>query len=262
MAGRTFAFGDIHGEASHFARVWAQLPALDADDTVVFLGDYMNRGPDSRGVLEQLMAMPKATPARVVCLRGNHEDAWLRVYTEGWDEFVLHPDHGCLPTLRSFVGKAVSNARPKATNAEMALMASGEFLPANVVEWLTQLPFWYEDDRGIYVHAGLPAAGKDFLHPSQVRPAALLAWVRTDDFVRNYRGSKVIFGHTPVTLLPTELSSYTPDDPDDAWVNENVVGLDTGCGLGGFLTAIELPAMRMYESRPIKRTAAERQVGV
>jgi len=59
--------------------------------------------------------------------------------------------------------------------------------------------------------------------------------VRTDDFVRNYRGPKVVFGHTPVKLLPGDLSSFTPDDPDDAWVNENVVGLDTGCGLGGFL---------------------------
>ena len=131
----------------------------------------------------------------------------------------------------------------------MGLLASGEFLPAPVVEWMAQLPFWYEDDRGIYVHAGLPASGKTFLHPSKVQPPAVMSWVRTDDFVRNYRGPKVVFGHTPVTLLPGELSSFTPDDPDDAWVNENVVGLDTGCGLGGFLTALELPAMRTYESR-------------
>jgi serine/threonine protein phosphatase 1 len=177
------------------------------------------------------------------------------VRNEGWDEFVLHPDHGCFPTLRSFAGGAVPKAREKPTNAEMGQLASGEFLPAAVIGWMQQLPFWYEDDRGIYVHAGLPAAAKGFLHPSKAEPAALLAWVRTDDFVRNYRGTKVVFGHTPVTLLPTDLSSYTPDDPDDAWVNENVVGLDTGCGLGGFLTAVELPAMRMYESRPSKRPA-------
>jgi serine/threonine protein phosphatase 1 len=262
MAGRTFAIGDIHGEASHLLKVWAQLPPLDAADTVVFLGDYLNRGPDSKAVLEWLMALPGKTPARIVCLRGNHEDAWLRVRTEGWDEFVLHADHGCFPTLRSFLGGAVPSALEKPTNREMGMLASGDFLPAAVVEWMSRLPFWYEDDRGIYVHAGLPARGKIFLHPTQVEPAALMAWVRTDDFVRNYRGTKVVFGHTPVSLLPTELSSYTPDDPDDAWVNENVVGLDTGCGLGGFLTAIELPAMRMYESREHKAPAADRKAGI
>lgn len=262
MAGRTFAIGDIHGELSHFARVWAQLPPLDAEDTVVFLGDYVNRGPASRAVLEMLMALPEKTLARVVCLRGNHEDAWLRVRAEGWDEFVLKPDHGCFPTLRSFTGGAVPKLREKPTNAELGLLASGDFLPTAVVEWMAQLPFWYEDERGIYVHAGLPAAGKGFLHPSKVEPPALVAWVRTDDFVRHYRGPKVVFGHTPVTLLPGDLSSYTPDDPDDAWVNENVVGLDTGCGLGGFLTALELPAMRMYESRQGEKAATARKTAL
>src|SRR3954466_15058306 len=129
MAGRPFAVGDIHGEVSHFAKVWAQLPTLHAADTVVFLGDYFNRGPDSKAVVELLMALPGKTPARIVCLRGNHEDAWLRVRKEGWDEFVLHPDHGCFPTLRSFVGGAVPKAREKPSNREMGLLASGDFLP-------------------------------------------------------------------------------------------------------------------------------------
>lgn len=254
MAGRTFAIGDIHGERAHLMRIWSQLPPLDADDTVVFLGDYVNRGPHSKEVVEILMALPATTPARVVCLRGNHEDAWLRVRTEGWDEFVLQPEHGCFPTLRSFAGGAVPRPGEKPSNAEMSQLASADFLPAAVVTWMAGLPFWHEDERGIYLHAGLPRAEKLFLHPSQVQPAAMMAWVRTDDFVRNYRGPKVVFGHTPVSLLPTELSVYTPDDPTDAWINENVVGLDTGCGLGGFLSAIELPAMRMFESRPAKKT--------
>ena len=111
------------------------------------------------------------------------------------------------------------------------------------------LPFWYEDDRGIYVHAGLPSGKDGFVHPRDVKHPAVLAWVRTDHFVRNYRGTKVVFGHTPVSLLPRDLSVYTPDDPSDAWVNESVVGLDTGCGLGGFLSALELPSMRVSESR-------------
>src|SRR5262245_10537927 len=85
MAGRTFAIGDIHGDIAPLHRVLGRLPPLQADDTVVFLGDYLDRGPRSKDVVEQLMSFPGRTPAKVVCLRGNHEDAWLRVCREGWD---------------------------------------------------------------------------------------------------------------------------------------------------------------------------------
>jgi serine/threonine protein phosphatase 1 len=101
MAGRTFALGDIHGELGQLQVVLAKLPSLDAQDTLVFLGDYVNRGPDSRGVIDHLVLLQATSPARMVCLRGNHEDAWLRVRREGWDEFVVPPDHGCFATLRS-----------------------------------------------------------------------------------------------------------------------------------------------------------------
>jgi serine/threonine protein phosphatase 1 len=249
MAGRTFAIGDIHGERAHLTRIWDQLPLLDAQDTVVFLGDYVNRGPDSREVIEMLMALPAATSARVVCLRGNHEDAWLRVRAEGWDEFALEPAHGCLATLRSYRDGPKAREDKRATDAEMALLASAEFFPSTVLDWMARLPFWYEDERGIYVHAGLPGGPEGFLHPRNVATPAIMAWVRTDHFVRNYRGRRVVFGHTPVSLLPAELSVFTPNDPTDAWFNEHVVGLDTGCGLGGFLSAMELPSMRVSESR-------------
>ena len=253
MAGRTFAIGDIHGETAHLSRLLDQLPTLDAADTLVFIGDYLNRGPHSAAVIARLMAMPSHTPAKVVCLRGNHEDAWLRVRREGWDEFVFPPSHGCLATLRSYLGRPAPAAGEKASHAEMNLLASGDFFPAAVIDWMTALPFWYEDAHGLYVHAGLPRGPAGFKHPSTVTPPALLAWVRTDDFTRHYDGKRVLFGHTPVGLLPLELSTYTPDDPTDVWESEHAIGLDTGCGVGGFLTAIELPSLRVYESRTAVR---------
>lgn len=249
MSERTFVFGDIHGEPDHLGRALSQLPALDAGDTLVFLGDYVDRGPRSREVVEALMNLPARTPARVVCLRGNHEDAWLRVRREGWDEFVFPPEHGCLPMLRSFVGGAEPAPDEKPSDAEMALLASGDFIPAEVVAWMEALAFWHEDARGIYVHAGLPRGPKGFLHPSEVSPQATLAWVRAMDFATRYRGKNVFFGHTPTDLLPQEISLYTPEDPTDMFETEDTFGLDTGCGVGGFLTVIELPGMRVYESR-------------
>lgn len=246
---RTFAFGDIHGETAHLERVLARLPTLTADDTLVFLGDYIDRGPDSRGVVERLMNLPRAVPAKVVCVRGNHEDGWLRVRREGWDEFVLPPANGCLAALRSYTGRPPPREDEEPDPAEMAHLTTGDFLPAAVVDWMETLPFWYENVHGIFVHAGLPRGPKGFLHPSEVAVPALLAWTRSREFAEHYRGKNVVFGHTPTNLLPQELSSHTPDDPTDMWVGEDTHGLDTGCGRGGFLTALELPAMRTYESR-------------
>ena len=62
-------------------------------------------------------------------------------------------------------------------------------------------------------------------------------------------GKPVVFGHTRTEFLPQELSKYTPEDPTDLFAGENVLGIDTGCGNGGFLTGIELPGLRVYESR-------------
>ena len=77
-----------------------------------------------------------------------------------------------------------------------------------------------------------------------------LMWLRDPEFVRGYRGKLVVFGHTPTPLLPQELSHYTARDPTDMFGGEFVLGLDTRCGHeGGFLTAVELPALDVFESR-------------
>ena len=72
MAGRTFAIGDIHGEPGHLSTLLGRFPALDSKDTLVYLGDYLDRGPRSKAVVELLMSFSGLTPAKVVCLRGNH----------------------------------------------------------------------------------------------------------------------------------------------------------------------------------------------
>jgi serine/threonine protein phosphatase 1 len=249
MGGRTFAIGDIHGEPQHLFKLLGAFPKLEASDTLIFLGDYLDRGPDSKQVIEYLMSLPEHTPAKVVWLRGNHEDAWLRVCKQGWDEFVTPPGNGCLAALRSFKGGPVPEEGEEPDMDEMLELTTGSFFPNAVVDWLERLPFWYENEHAIFVHAGLPRSGSRFLHPSEVTEPLILLWIRTEDFFRNYRGKLVVFGHTRTEFLPQELSSYTPEDPMDLFAGENVIGIDTGCGNGGFLTGIELPAMRVYESR-------------
>jgi serine/threonine protein phosphatase 1 len=249
MANRTFAVGDIHGDLEALLRVIGKLPTLDDKDTLIFLGDYMDRGMQSAQVIDFLRKrLPTQTKARVVTLRGNHEDGWLRVIEGGWPEFVGPEGNGCLACMRSFIGKSYAPG-DHPDEEDMKAMLSGSFFPPDVVTWMKNLPYWYEDEHAIYVHAGLPFHEGQFLHPSKVEHKAVLLWVRTMQFFLDYRGKLIVVGHTSTDNLPPELSSFTPEDPLDMWVGENVIVTDTGCGKGGFLTCLELPARRTYESR-------------
>jgi serine/threonine protein phosphatase 1 len=251
MAGRTFAIGDIHGELQHLYTLLSSFPPLDEGDTLVFLGDYLDRGAKSRQVIEFLRRyLPNETRARLVALRGNHEDAWLKVIAEGWPGFVLPFNNGCLATLRSFTGGPPPEPDEVFTKEEAKALMSGTFLPEDVVSWMKQLPYFSEDEHAIYVHAGIPKRDGRFPHPSEVEDKTPLLWIRTTEFFEKYRGKRVVVGHTTTDTLPQDLSSYTPDDPTDLWAGEAVIAIDTGCGQGGFLTAIEFPSMTVYESRP------------
>ncbi len=249
MAGRTFAIGDIHGDLAALELILERLPELTPEDTIVFLGDYIDRGPNSAGVVAKVRDLVGTCKAKVVALRGNHEDAWLQVVDKGWPEFLLPRGNGCLECYRSFLGLPVPDEEEPPTSEELTSMLEGKFLPPDVIAWMRDLPFFYEDDHAIYVHAGIRRTNGTFPHPSEVKPMRALLWLRDRDFFENYRGKLVVFGHTTTRTLPNELSTHTPDDPADMWAGPACIGLDTACGKGGFLTALELPARTVYETR-------------
>lgn len=253
MAGRTFAIGDIHGDYAALRALLSKLPKPDAEDTIVFVGDYIDRGPDSARVVDYIMSeLPKLTEAKIVALRGNHEDSWLRVIDGEWQDFVLPPGNGCLQCMESFLGREISPPGTFPPVDELDLLASGSFFPDEVVQWMRGLPYWYEDDHAIYVHAGLPEVDGEFLHPSEAtegKQRTALLWLRSKSFFADYRGKRVVVGHTSTGDLPPELSVFTPDDPIDLWAGPSVVGLDTRAGKGGFLTAVQFPERLVYESR-------------
>ena len=250
MSTRTFAIGDIHGDVDALFTLLGRLPELTADDRIVFLGDYIDRGPRSAEVVEFVRrVLPDQTPADIVALRGNHEDAWLRAVSNGFPEFIMPRGNGALETMRSYRSEpAPGEDELPRPDEYQALFAGSFFLPEHL-EWFATLPYWYEDEHAIYVHAGLPQQNGVFLHPRDVEKKEILLWLRTESFFTDYRGKRVVVGHTTTDCLPQDLSFFTPGDPGDLWAGEAVCALDTGCGKGGFLTALELPALRVYESR-------------
>lgn len=251
MTRRTFAIGDIHGEMDHLLKLLERLPRLTSEDTLLFIGDYLDRGPKSAQVIHFLIeVLPRNCPATIVTLRGNHEDAWLKVVAGRESGFVLPVGNGCLATLRSFQGGTVPEAGAFPSNLqEMEALTSGSFFPSAVLAWMHGLPLFHEDEHGIYVHGGLPTIKGGWQHPLQYEDPTQLAWCRDKTFFSDYRGKRVVFGHTAAKRLPQHLSIHTPLDPGDIYLAGDVVGIDTGCGSGGFLSAVELPSLTIYESR-------------
>ena len=246
MGKRTFVIGDIHGDLLALEALFAKLPPLDADDTLVFLGDYVDRGPNARGVVERVRRIIAESPTRTICLRGNHEDKWIQSFAKPDLPFLIQWGNGCAATFRSYTGGAPLSEEETLEIPEIQRMLQvSDWLPADVVAWMDSLPLWYEDDHALYVHAGLEGEGSVWKHPSQCSPKPLL-WMREPGFFRNYSGKRLCFGHTPVSELPIE---HEGADPNDVWIRGDLIGLDTGCGKGGFLSAIELPAQTIYESR-------------
>lgn len=251
MGPRTFAIGDIHGDLDALRTLLGRMPTLEPTDTVVFLGDYIDRGRQSEEVVRVVRTLERDCGAKVVCLRGNHEDAWVRVVDNGgFPEFVFPPGNGCLATYRSYVEGPHPGEDEIPKKEEVEPLFSGAFFPTDVMAWMRALPIFYEDEHAIYVHAGLcEAKDGSFMHPSVGEPKAAMLWTRTSRFFSDYRGKRVVVGHTRTTYLPPELSTYTPEDPTDLWAGPCVVAVDTGCGGSGFLTAVELPSLKVYESR-------------
>jgi serine/threonine protein phosphatase 1 len=240
--GRTFAIGDIHGDRAALDRLLARLPFVAPDDTILFLGDYVDRGPDSRGVIERLRRLPEETAGKVVLLRGNHEDAWARCWREPDLGFLMPASNGCAEMYRSFVdGPALGDdGLPMAEYGRLFQVKS--WLPERVATWLDATLPWYEDEHAIYVHAGLDGEGTVWKHPRDGDRRAML-WMREPDFYVRYQGKTVVFGHTPVQDLP-------PADPARRapWTRGPLIGLDTGAGRDGPLSCVELPSRTIYTS--------------
>jgi len=183
-------------------------------DTLVFIGDYIDRGPDSRGVIDKILDIRKKIK-NVVCLLGNHERMFLNYYIEKKDEeLFLH--NGGISTLISYGFTRDSS--------------NSLYVPDEHMEFLTTLRPYYETDDYIFVHAGLRPGV-----PINKQNIEDLIWIRYEFINSTYDfGKVVIFGHTPL--------SFTEPLTDN-----NKIGLDTGAVYGGKLTCIELTEMKIYQ---------------
>jgi serine/threonine protein phosphatase 1 len=172
---RTLAIGDIHGCARALA---ALLAAVDPapEDRIVALGDYVDRGPDSRGVLEMLLAL-HAT-GRLVALRGNHEQMMLDA-RRGGEDFRLWLACGGARTLASY-GVAVPT------------LAALDDIPERHWSFIEdELVDFYEEEGHFFVHAN---AYPDV--PLAEQPPSMLLWETLVEPCEHVSGKVMVCGHT------------------------------------------------------------------
>lgn len=220
---RVYAIGDIHGRVDLLDRLHAQIleDAATCDaarKVVVYLGDYVDRGKDSKSVIDRLLGEPLPGFERVF-LKGNHEEAFLK--------FFLEPEfgrdwkyYGGLETLMSYGVKAL----PLKDEPEAFVTARDElatlFPPAHL-DFLGSLQLFHEEGDYYFAHAGVRPG-----RPLAEQTGEDLMWIRAEflesdaDF-----GKVVVHGHTP------------EEQPVERF---NRIGVDTGAYITGVLTCVVL----------------------
>ncbi len=226
--GRLFAIGDIHGCPDELATMLRRI-APHKGDTVVFVGDYVDRGPSARDVVEQLLEFERG-PAEVVFLKGNHEDmmlSFLGLPGHYGDSFLFN---GGAATLDSY-GLSESN-----------LASAIDYLPEPHLRFFRKLSTSYLAPPYLFVHAGVVPTRQ--LDEQNVED---LLWIRQEFiFSSHVLGETVVFGHTPMRGVMLDLPSK--------------IGIDTGLVYGGWLTCIEFNEGVVHQVARGSRTVKSQSV--
>ena len=213
---RVLAIGDVHGCLGPLDDLLAWVKPAP-DDLVVTLGDYVDRGPDSRGVIDRLIGL-KRSGAKLVCLRGNHEVMMFEAWKGGYAEKKMWLSVGGVQTLGSY-----GTVPGKSGTFQTVPREHWEFLEHNLLDY-------YETDRNIFVHATV-LCGFDL----DEQPDYALYWEFLGDAMRHHSGKTVVCGHTAQ-------KSGVPR------VVPGAVCIDTFAHGGGWLTCLDVATGRYWQA--------------
>jgi len=215
--GSIFAIGDIHGCHRQLEGLLARLPIKRDEDTLVFLGDYLDRGSNAKKVLDIICEL-RACGFKVLGLLGNHEYLLLEYHKSG--------DPALVPYLRKL---GLEQTLESYGDVTLSQLASLSFLPPEHREFLHSLLPFFETANYLFVHAGinpgLPLSEQSLADLCEIREPFL--------GVRHQLGKTVVFGHSPFA---------------SPYVTADKIGIDTGAVYGNLLTAVQLPARHFYHA--------------
>jgi serine/threonine protein phosphatase 1 len=205
---RLLAIGDIHGCTAAFDALLKAV-APRAGDQIVTLGDYVDRGPDSRGILDRLIAMH--AKGNLVALRGNHDWMMARALEEPW-------------AMADWLGCGGQAAVDSYGSLEEVPATHRHFLEHDCVDW-------YEADRHFFVHASV-----DPNLALEDQPTYMLHWEKIDRWTPAHLSGKVmVCGHTAQKGgVPLNIG--------------HAVCIDTYCYGGGWLTCLDVESGQYWQA--------------
>jgi serine/threonine protein phosphatase 1 len=209
---RIFAIGDIHGCLEKLETLMQRINIDWETDRLLFIGDYIDRGPSSYGVVDYLVHLRQQHP-EIIFLKGNHE-SMLENYLNGTNR-MNYLINGGRKTLEEYLANHSSG--------------DPDPIPEDHKDFFESLLLYYETGDYIFVHAGL----RDKIPLERQNPEDLL-WIRNPFLKSRYDfGKPVVFGHTPFT---------------EPFIRRNKIGIDTGAVYGRKLTCIKLPDLEFISA--------------
>lgn len=221
-----FVFSDVHGcynEMKEMLKLWDR-----QNEKLIYLGDMVDRGYNSLGVIKTMMELKKQYGNQVVILMGNHDEMftdWLFL-----DPFSRSMNYynGLHETIKSFYQNDKMKFQ-KDTRKQRADYIKRNF--PDVVQFIRDLPLYYEIETSIFVHAGINLKNTQWKEEKQS-----LLWIRDEFFYSPIKSKKrIFFGHTPTQFL-------NKDKSNDIWVSKygDKIGIDGGCVFGGQLNGVKI----------------------
>ncbi len=207
---KIFIIGDLHGCLDMLKRLIDTIPWQPEKDRLIFIGDFIDRGKDPKGVVDYVLSLSRCSPY-VQCLMGNHEAMFLD-YLSGEDRELFLINSGW-STLKSYQVE-----KPE---------GEGLLVPPEHMSFYQSLETYIKLKDYYIVHAGFRPGVE--IEDQKFQD---MMWIREPFIYSDYDfGKKVIFGHTPFS---------------EPLIMNNKIGVDTGAVYGGKLTCLELPEERLY----------------
>lgn len=229
---RVLAIGDVHGMYEKLIKLMDKIRFNPDEDLLIFLGDYIDRGPDPGRCLQYIFAFQQQYPDVVVCLMGNHEVMMSSYFMQkrgNYNNLIVDYagswlDNGGLETLKQL--------------DEMDADTKEELL-----QWVMNLPVKYQYQDYFFCHAGV-----DPDVPLAVQNEFDMLW-RRQQWWEQYKGEEIlVVGHTPVQKV-MKLTGKERRTPKPLFLANHVIMCDTGAYMsGGKLSCVDVLAGKVWQA--------------
>lgn len=225
-----YAISDIHGCIKTLKELIKTIEAVSSDNTYYFLGDYIDRGPDSKSVLDYLIDLKHSKQA-IHIIRGNHEEMMLNTYLNNdIEDYLLWMNNGASQTLKNY-------------NVPNGIYHLTSYIPRKYIEFIESMPYFIETEKFILVHAGI-----NFNSDNPFNDKISMIWTREENYNSDLAKRKfIIHGHTQ---LPKKQILKNIE-------NENkILCIDSGCVYKqikeyGYLSALNLDTLELISTENI-----------